>query len=94
MTTTAPGGIKLVLSRVRIVQHRLLFSIRFQSGSATVSVTAKRGSTSVRLHTRRRAGAVLVSGTLGSGRWMIAVDYTPHGRASVRHRSIFQVSVR
>jgi hypothetical protein len=94
VTTGAQGGIELVLSPVRIVHHRLSFSVRFRSGSATVSVTAKRGSKSVRLHLRRQAGVVLVSGTLGSGHWLIAVDYRPRGQASVRHRSIFHVSVR
>jgi hypothetical protein len=93
VTTIAPAGVKLTLSKVRIVHHRLSFRIHFRSGSATVSVSARRGRRTVRLRSRRKPREVLVSGTLGSGHWVITVHYVSRTHARARGRSTLKVKI-
>jgi len=92
--TTIPPSMGLTVSPRRIVGHKVSFTIRFLSGSATVSAVATRGAGQVRLRTLTSRRSVAVSGVLGAGRWTITLRYTPHDGVSGRFRSVLHITIR
>ena len=92
--TTIPPRIRLTVSPGRIVGHKVSFTIRFLSGSATVSAIATRGARHVRLRTQTSRRSMAVSGVLGAGRWTITLRYTPHDGVSGRFRSVLHITIR